>query len=265
MLTGPRTGDALMAPIECRVISLTAATQRRAMVKLRMGRLGLPWRFFDAHTAADNTLPYDAERALTRRGYRLKPAEIGCFSSHVGCLRAYLEDADGSEFLLVLEDDVLLDEHFDFSALPELMRSLDIHYLKLFSRYLTRFRYLGRCGARGLYRFVVPPYGTQAYVVSKSGARKLVKALSRIERPVDDEMDRYWINGLPTYALFPYPALESELASTVPKGFSEPTPLTLRQTLRLRAHLWAGKLPREWASLRLRASDRAVSEKLAAL
>jgi len=254
-----------MAPIEFRVISLTTASQRRAMVKLRMGRLGLPWRFFDAHTAADNTLPYDAERALTRRGYRLKPAEIGCFSSHVGCLRAYLEDADGSEFLLVLEDDVLLDEHFDFSALPELMRSLDIHYLKLFSRYLTRFRYLGRCGARGLYRFVVPPYCTQAYVVSKSGARKLVKALSRIERPVDDEMDRYWINGLPTYALFPYPALESELASTVPKGFSEPTPLTLRQTLRLRAHLWAGKLPREWASLRLRASDRAVSEKLAAL
>jgi hypothetical protein len=41
--------------------------------------------------------------------------------------------------------------------------------------------------------------------------------------------------------------------------------LTLRQTLRLRAHLWAGKLPREWASLRLRASDRAVSEKLGAL
>ena len=114
-----------MAPIEFRVISLTTASQRRAMVKLRMGRLGLPWRFFDAHTAADNTLPYDAERALTRRGYRLKPAEIGCFSSHVGCLRAYLEDADGSEFLLVLEDDVLLDEHFDFSALPELMRSLE--------------------------------------------------------------------------------------------------------------------------------------------
>jgi glycosyl transferase, family 25 len=252
-----------MVSIEFRVISLTAAAQRRGMVEQRMARLGLPWRFYDAHTASDNTLPYDAERALTRRGYRLKPAEIGCFSSHVGCLRAYLADPTGAEFLIVLEDDVLLDEHFDFSRLPELLRSLDIHYLKLFSRFITRSRYLGRIGARGLYRFVVPPYGTQAYVVSKSGARSLVNALSRIERPVDDEMDRYWTNGLPTYALFPYPALESDLGTTVAKGFSESTPLTLRQTLSLRAHVWAEKLPREWASLRLRANDRVVSAKLA--
>ncbi len=104
------------------------------------------------------------------------------------------------------------------ALLPELLRSLDIHYLKLFSRFITRFRYLGRIGARGLYRFVVPPYGTQAYVVSKSGARTLVNALCRIERPVDDEMDRYWINGLPTYALFPYPALESDLELPLPKA-----------------------------------------------
>jgi glycosyl transferase, family 25 len=253
-----------MALIEFRVISLTSALNRRALVEQRVGRLGLPWRFYDAHTASDNTLPYDAERALTRRGYRLKPAEIGCFSSHVGCLRAYLEDPRAAEFLIVLEDDVLLDEHFDFSVLPELLRSLDIHYLKLFSRFITRFRYLGRIGVRGLYRFVVPPYGTQAYVVSKSGARTLVNALCRIERPVDDEMDRYWINGLPTYALFPYPALESDLASTVAKGFSEPTALTLRQSLSLRAHIWAEKLPREWASLRLRTRDRVVSAKIAA-
>lgn len=253
-----------MAAIEFRVISLAAATQRRAMVEHRMGTSGLAWRFFDAHTAADNPLPYDAERALTRRGYRLKPAEIGCFSSHVGCLRAYLEDPSAAEFLVVLEDDVLLDEHFDFSVLPELLQSLDIHYLKLFSRFITRCRYLGRIGARGLYRFVVPPYGTQAYVVSKAGAQSLLNALGRIERPIDDAMDRYWITGLPTYALFPYPALESDLATTVAKGFSEPTPLTIRQALTLRAHVWAEKLPREWTSWRLRGRDRRLSAQLAA-
>ena len=253
-----------MASIDFRVISLTAATQRRALVAQRMGRLGVPWRFYDAHTAAENRLPYDAEGGTDAPSFRLKPAEIGCFSSHVGCLRAYLEDPIAPEFCIILEDDVLLDEYFDFGQLPGLMQSLEIHYLKLFSRFMTRSRYLGRIGARGLYRFVVPPYGTQAYAVSKSGAQILVNALRRIERPVDDEMDRYWTNGLPTYALFPYPVLESDLASTVAKGFSEPTRLTMRQSISLRAHVWAEKLPREWASLRLRASDRVVAARLAA-
>jgi GR25 family glycosyltransferase involved in LPS biosynthesis len=164
--------------------------------------------------------------------------------------------------MVVLEDDVLLDERFDFGALPTLMSQLDIHYLKLYSRFLTRFRYLGRIGQRGLYRFVVPPYGSQAYVISKVGARRLVSAAKRIERPIDDEMDRYWVNGLPTYVLFPFPVLESELGSTIAKGSAQ---LTLLQGIESRAFIWADKVPREYANLRLLLRDRITRDKVLGL
>ena len=229
----------------------------------RLRQLPWPWRFFDARTAAENTLPYDPERAEVRRGYKLGPAEIGCFASHYECLREYsLSPAGSADFMIVLEDDVATDDSYDFGALVALLNTLNIHYLKLFSRFMTRVRFLGRIGQRGLYRFVVPPYGTQAYVVSRVGARRLAHAIARIDRPIDDEMDRYWINGLPTYALFPYPVLELNVKSTIIKGFAHVRRKSLVQKMRSSAFNWADKIPREYANLRLMSEDLALGKKI---
>src|ERR1019366_462086 len=252
-----------MPSLELVVISLTSSNDRRAMVSARLSQLPWPWRFFDARTAADNTLPYEPERAAIRRGYRLASAEIGCFVSHFECLREYAySPASAPEFMIVLEDDVVLDDDYDFEVLAALMSALDIHYLKLFSRFMTRVRFLGRLGQRGLYRFVVPPYGNQAYVVSKIGARRLADSIRRIDRPIDDEMDRYWVNALPTYALFPYPARELNMQSTIIKGFTDVSGGSLVQKLRSAAFNWADKIPREYANLRFTSRDLALGKKI---
>jgi len=253
-----------MASIEIAVISLPNATDRRTAAAERLNALAWPWRFFNAHTANENSLPYDPEQALLRRGYRLKPAEIGCFSSHFACMKAHSARTEGEyPYLLVLEDDVVLDPAFNLEMIPALMQSLQIEYLRLFSRFMTRVKYLGRVGSdRGLYRFIVPPYGTQAYVVSKLGARRFVESVSRIDRPVDDELDRYWANQLPTYALYPYPVIESSTLTTVAKGFADNATVSRSHRAHAFALLWREKFRRERANLRLAAQDAAVARAL---
>ncbi len=256
-----------MSSLEIVVISLPTSTLRRQLVAERLNSLPWPWRFFDAHRASDNTLPYDPERAFLMRGYRLQPGEIGAFSSHYACLRQHAAAEDTSRpYLLVLEDDVLLDNGFDFDLIPKLMTALRIEYLRLYSRFITRVRYLGRVGvSRGLYRFIVPPYGNQAYVVSRIGAQRFVRSVTSIERPIDDEMDRYWVNGLPTFALFPYPALELSLQTTVAKGYADNRPISRTQKARSIALAWWQKALREYCNFGLRSTDRAVSHALSKL
>lgn len=251
-----------MRDLEFVIISLKASADRRELVAAQMNRQSRPWRFFDALTAVNSTLPHDPERSLIRRGYRLRPAEIGCFSSHFRCLKDHASSNDGANYLIVLEDDVFVDETFDFDLLITAMSELGIHYLKLYSRFLTRFRFIGRLGQRGMYRFVVPPYGTQAYVVSKIGARRITESISRIDRPIDDELDRYWSSGIPTYALFPYPVIELGLRTTIEKGFNAPEDASALQRLWRFAFNWLDKFPREYASACLRVRDRQIAKAL---
>jgi glycosyl transferase, family 25 len=256
-----------MSSLEIVVISLPTSTQRRGLVAERLNSLPWPWRFFDAHTSADNRLPYDPERAFLRRGYRLKSGEIGAFSSHYECMRQHAAAVDPARpYLVVLEDDVLLDGSFDLDIIPKLMTALRIEYLRLYSRFITRVRYLGRVGvSRGLYRFIVPPYGSQAYVVSRTGAQRFVQSVTCIERPIDDEMDRYWVNGLPAFALFPYPALELSLQSTVIKGYADHKPRSRTQRAQSVALILWEKILREYCSFGLRSKDRALSHALSRL
>jgi glycosyl transferase family 25 len=249
------------------VISLRSSVERREIVTNMMRELPWPWHFFDACTPEDErVLPYDPARALLRRGYRLKPGELACFESHFRCIREHaLAPASAPQYRIILEDDVLLDPRYRFDCVPGLMSELGIHYLKLYSRFLTRARWLGRAGQRSLFRFVVPPYGNQAYAVSRTGAQRLVSSITRIDRPFDDEIERYWGHGLPTYALFPYPVLELSFQSTIPKGFAVNQPLSLAQKLGALGFTWAEKLPRELADRRLRKLDRALSARLARL
>jgi glycosyl transferase family 25 len=253
-----------VSSLEFVVISLPTSTERRRMVREAMEHSRWPWKFFDARSAPDSSLEFEPERSVVTRGYRLTPAELSCFSSHLDCLRNFADASNpASSYMVVLEDDVRIDGHFDFDLLPWLMNDLALDYLKLYSRFMTRFRYLGRVGYRGLYRFVVPPYGAQAYIVSRLAAQKFVDRIRRIDRPIDDELERYWRHDLPIYTLFPYPVIELSIGSTVPKGSSAAPALTWSQRLGRFSGIWREKIEREVANRRLFARDRSIAAKLA--
>jgi glycosyl transferase family 25 len=249
--------------LELAVISLASAHERRRRVLEQLKDFPLRWLIFEAKTTPPAGLPYRESDSLARRGRILGPAELGAFASHYECMRAFV-DQSAAAYRLVIEDDVYIDPGFAYARLPMLMSSCGIEYLRLHATFLRPHRLLGQVSEhRKLVRFLLPTFGgVAAYVVSKRGARQFLASLSSVVRPVDDELDRFWHNGLPPYALYPFPALHLSGPSTVAK--TAPAWRTFPPAQRAKYVLYRAKerLEVELCNLRLRARDRAIAERL---
>lgn len=236
------------------VISLPGAHDRRAQVTERLEKSVWPWQLVDARATAPAGLLVDQENALKTIGRRLAPGEIGCFGSHVDCWRQLLADESLSH-MLVMEDDVLLDPNYDFASLVQLMAATGLDYVRLYARWPAPARIISLLGPRCLVRFKRPVLGTQAYVLSRQGARRLLAHATHLSRPIDDHIDRFWENGVPIYSLYPFPALELQLPSSVQARNVRPTEIRGWSIM-----VWRGR--RVWdraraavADLRLIAAD----------
>ena len=244
--------------LEIVVISLASASERRRRLAERLRDFPLAWRIFDAHTRPPAGLPYVESECIVRRGRTLREGELAAFGSHYECLREFAEGA-GPEYRLVAEDDVFLDPGFPFASLPRLMAAAGIEYLRLhatFIRPCVFIAYLGRY--RQLVRFKAPTFGACAYVMSREGARRFVRSVSAIVRPVDDELDRFWHNGLPLYAVYPSPALELYGATTIGELAGVPG-LPPARWLRYRLNRGVEWLRRLACNAGLRSRDRRVA------
>jgi glycosyl transferase, family 25 len=232
-----------------RVISLPVALERRQAFVRSAVEADCDWAFFDAHTTPMNGLTYDEKRVTGIFGRKLHPGELGCYSSHFDLWR-WLAQAD-CEQLIVLEDDVVADWEFirDISAIA--MASRGIEYLRLFAKMPAPWRFVASPyfdKYRHLIRFTGYALGTQAYVLSKSGAERLICHGSNIEAPVDVYMDRTWDHGLLNLAVYPFPVYERHQRSSIGEGrFAAPISRWGQLSLR---NLWTRarrKLQLNWA------------------
>jgi glycosyl transferase family 25 len=198
----------------------------------QLDAIGLPWSFFDACTSAPDGLPYDEEVTRRMHGRTLTRGEVGCFASHWTLWRSMLEPG-GPEMLVVLEDDVLLNPVFfaDLKKVAEAARPFG--YLRLYAKVPAGLRREAGFLDRHIARFSGRAYGTQAYILSRQAAKRWLSSIKQIERPVDDEMDRYWAHGVPIRAVFPFPVMEVDYGSTIEGRRREVVPLPLPQRVRL--------------------------------
>lgn len=235
------------------VISLQTAQMRRQVIRDHMSRCRFGWEFFDARDGSGETdPPYVPANAL---GRRLTRAEIGCFASHFELWRVFLRQP-GPSWLCVLEDDVLLDYQFPLEALLARADAAGIHYIRLYSRFIRPFRVVAKFGERQLIRYRTAPYGTQAYLIRRTAAARLVESVTEIVRPIDDELDRFWAHDLPIYAIFPYPAFEFEAAGQIRRRISRVYERPVADRTHHLIHRAREKLLKHRADLRLAASDR---------
>jgi glycosyl transferase family 25 len=207
--------DGTHLQIEARVISLSTSVDRRASVEEYLKGFSVPWRFFDA-VRADGFCSFEPNLIRQRRvlGRHLTPNEVGCFKSHALVIQEFLASSE-ADWLLVLEDDVWVDQKFNFHQLLDFIHCHKIEYLKLYARQHKPARVIDAFGERQLIRYNTDPYGTQAYLLSKQGARDFLGSFQTIDRPIDNELSRFWHNGLDIYALFPYPVIELSFNSTL--------------------------------------------------
>lgn len=191
------------------VISLPEAEERRTRISAHLQDLGLTYRFFEAvdgrHFNVQAHPDYNGRRRRLCYGRDLTGGELGCALSH----RAVCEDirAKGVPLALVLEDDVVLN-----ADVPAVLAAL--------SGMTDRFdlvRFLGSRKVAGLQqktiadlgngyslnRLRTTPGGAHAYVITLSGAERLLQAMRRIDVPVDTLMGMVWRTGLRSYIVQP--------------------------------------------------------------
>lgn len=210
--------------MEITVISMPTATARRERVTRSFAGCPYPWRIMDASDGTLGLPHYDVEGGLRVMGRTLTRPEIGVYESHAKALREFLESGRESH-LLVIEDDVFVD--FDFTW-DDLIRSMDeagIDYMRLYSRRAPAARHVQYWRNRWLIRYRWEPLGTQAYLVSRAGASRLVAMMSPLRREVDQQLDRFWEHGLLPYTLFPHPVIELTAATSFPVRNAPPTRL----------------------------------------
>lgn len=104
------------------MLSLKRSVERRQRFEAEAARVGLTFAYCDGIDARDlahgrEAAPVDQDRAQSRYGRRLGPAEIACAEGHRRIWRELL--AGNGDAAVVLEDDVSLDD-----AMPEVLASL---------------------------------------------------------------------------------------------------------------------------------------------
>ena len=247
-------------PLQIVVISL-ANSSRRARLIPALEAVGLPWSFFDANTKPTDR-PYCPQRALEIWGRPLTAGEIGAAASHLEVIAACTKGPADS-WTLVLEDDVFLDPLFDYRKVIAMCDDLGLDYLRLYARAIAPMRHIAWLDQRQLVRFRRSPMGSQAYLISGRGAALASPQMPRIDRPIDWELDRFWHNGLPMYALFPFPAIELMSPSTVSKFPNDPLqPSAAQKVLRI-GNRARDYLRRAGANGRLLARDATLKRRLA--
>lgn len=235
----PEMGDAA----EILVVSLETAEARRAAFAARAAGTSLAWRFFDACTAPAPGMTLDEPAIRRNKGRPMSRGEIGCYASHFSIWQDLI--ARGVPQAIVLEDDTMVDWAYLEPLARTDLHALGIDYLRLYAKRPTWQRVVRRDflqHSRTIVELVGPAYGTQGYVITLEGARRLAAHCASVRRPIDDEMDRSWAHGLPNLALYPAPILEAAIVSDIGAARFGPKNDPLYHSLRQRAWRQAERL-----------------------
>ncbi len=188
------------------VINLDQDTGRRARIEKRLAELGLPWerlpavdgRHLDPHHE-----PLIDRPAHVARGLEFSPGAIGCWLSHHEAQRMVAEG--GEPMALILEDDIAIADH-----LPDVLKRIERGEAGRFDvirlhRYKMRRKFVPvhRIGDHSL-GFVRPAdSGTQAYVITREAARRLVTTIPRMVQLADHALYEHWTHGLVVCSIDP--------------------------------------------------------------
>jgi glycosyl transferase, family 25 len=189
-------------------INLKDDVDRRSKIESELIKINVKAERIDAVvwkslTSADQEKYYSD--SLNKRGYHspLVDGEKGCYVSHIRLWERLL--ASGDSCMVVLEDDIQLMP--DFSSVVKAISDLDKPWdmVKLIGRPQEKIR--NKWPLFNKYKLFtyqrIPSY-TSAYIVSRSGAMKLLQSRVPFGRPIDIDLRFWWENGLRIYGVWPY-------------------------------------------------------------
>lgn len=162
----------------------------------------------------------------------LTAGEIGCYASHLCVLEKLLAD-EREAYALVLEDDIHIAE--DLVPTIESARRLLPHWDIIRLSNATKSVVLPVASLpnnREVVRYWTVPNGAGAYLISRSGAEKFLKAYSTRTMPIDEDLRRPWRNGLDTYGILPPPVKPDVLGESSIARMGRPAGIPARRRFR---------------------------------
>lgn len=175
-----------------------SGTPRCTAISNHLAKLGLCFDVIEAvfpGNDEDLSAHHDEARRVSEVGYPLRRGEIGCFLSHRKAWEHIAKNKIKSA--LILEDDALLTGEA-IGAITELTeaagdKALAIRLVSVPSRRSRTWKILPMgvriCQPRG------PVYLTVAYLITVTGAGRLLAASKRFWHPVDAFMTFEWLHG----------------------------------------------------------------------
>jgi glycosyl transferase, family 25 len=190
------------------LINLPRATERRAKMEAQLEPTGLRYTVFDGvdGKAEEARLLQTVDVAAFERnmGRKILIGGIGCYHSHLGVWRAFLEG--DAPVALVMEDDVVL--HGDFWSAINHGLAISDHwdFLKLNCIRAKLKIPQGRIGPYVVNAYAGPATGTGAYLIKRATAAKLLPAMLPVTRATDHEINRYFKHDFRLFGLEPFPS-----------------------------------------------------------
>jgi len=190
------------------LINLRRAEKRRDAMIRRLDALGLPYEIVEAvdGRAEAETLAHTVDREAFERntGGALLPGKIGVYHSHLRLWqRLARSDADAA---LILEDDVVFHDVF-LEALDAALSVAPHWDIVRFNA--IRAKMPIRQGIVGRYRlnaYLGPFTGNGAYLINRETAMRLSQALLPMTRPLDHELNRFFVHRYRQRGLEPWPS-----------------------------------------------------------
>ena len=221
------------------IINLDRATTRWEKMRKQLEKLGLQYERFsaiDAEAASDAFLNqyYSAELNRIKYYVSLSKSEIACYISHLKVCEKIL--SDNLDYAIVLEDDIELND--SFKLVPYALESVqNWNYIKLIAPFKKK-KIVSRsfcaeipatCNIENrqfdktsntqqiaptskditvpipfeIVKWRKPPAGTQAYAITRGGAKEFLAKRSRFFRPIDVDLQFTWETNLNIQGLFP--------------------------------------------------------------
>lgn len=190
------------------LINLPRATERREKMERQLAAMDLPYTVFDGvdGKAREAELLKTVDVAAFERnmGRKLLIGGIGCYHSHLGVWRAFLDSRQ--PIALILEDDVVF--HDNFLDAIDLALGVRDHWdmLKL-NRIRAKLPVCqGRVGPYRLNAYIGPATGTGAYLIKRETVERLLPAMLPVTRATDHEINRFFVHDFRLRGLEPFPS-----------------------------------------------------------
>jgi glycosyl transferase family 25 len=176
------------------VLSLKESVERRNYISQHLTGLNFDFKIVDAVngnnlSAEERQFFYCPEAAFKLLGRQLSPGEIGCSLSHLKLYEKMIEEQ--IEEVIILEDDAEI--IIDFIEIMNSKTCFPSDWeLILFQHSNNDSTYISHWNKKRIYnkynfvKFVAVPWGTVAYMIKKSAAKKLIPHGYPIRMPADE-------------------------------------------------------------------------------